>query len=113
MPNFPNFRLGPLKGSPCDTLGLSGAVEVAAEAGGYRFFPNPVADVLTVEAFAPSADERSLEVTDVLGRIVTRAALDNQGQSAQVSLEGMASGVYWLIVREKGRAAFSSKVVKL
>ncbi|MBK8966601.1 MAG: hypothetical protein IPM36_07930 [Lewinellaceae bacterium] len=22
MPNFPNYRLGPLDGSPCDTLGL-------------------------------------------------------------------------------------------
>lgn len=23
MPNYPNYRLGPLDGSPCDTLGLN------------------------------------------------------------------------------------------
>lgn len=44
MPNFPNYRLGPLDGSPCDTLGLNN--EVAAR---FRYLPRSARHPLQME----------------------------------------------------------------
>lgn len=44
MPNFPNYRLGPLDGSPCDTLGLNN--EVAAR---FRYLPRSARHPLQIE----------------------------------------------------------------
>jgi len=78
---------------------------------GYRFFPNPVSDMLTVDV-PESVSERSLEVTGILGNITAQLTLSNKRSMSRIPLEGMASGVYWLVIREKGKVVFSSKVIK-
>ena len=84
MPNFPNFRLGALKGSPCDTLGIEAGVTVATSAAPQPAtlrgspFPNPAdgsltpgidpSDNYTYDDNLPSGYTYTL--SDVLGRVL-------------------------------------------
>lgn len=71
LPNMPNYNLGPIDGSACDTLGLNnhdGISEIQTEK--YYVYPNPVVDG---EAcfHLPANNEKQITVTitDLAGKI--------------------------------------------
>ncbi len=48
LPNFPNYRLGRLEGSPCDTLDFTSTAGVPASEAAVRVYPNPNEGYFTV-----------------------------------------------------------------
>ena len=65
LPNFPNFRLGAVAGSVCDTLGYSATSPQKAQV--LKVFPNPTSGILHIENLPPQA---RVVVYDALGREV-------------------------------------------
>ncbi|QQR87371.1 MAG: T9SS type A sorting domain-containing protein [Flavobacteriales bacterium] len=90
-PNHPNYHLGPLLGSPCDTLGLGVAEKPPPLSIGVH--PNPSAGSFTV-TYPAQAVVGTLEVRDVAGRLVLEERLPQWSQVHTVELEGAAAGIY-------------------
>ena len=110
LPNIPNFTLGPLAGSICDTLHTASAqqlfgVEVTAH-------PNPFGNELRVEATGIST-KALLEVRDVLGKIHINAELSPINQTVRHTFDAslFPPGVYIVTLTVNGDR-ITRKVVK-
>jgi hypothetical protein len=102
MPNFPNFRLGALKNSPCDSLGIEAGVTVTSHAespplgdlAGFRLFPNPATDYTLLLWDAPLAAATELDVCDAIGQVVFHTVLPKETTYYKLPLQNLAVGVY-------------------
>lgn len=93
LPNHPNYHLGALVGSPCDTLGLTVGVQVASLISSIRAFPNPSDGHFTLNYPAQPMAGR-LEVMDAQGRVVSQGHLPAWSQVHTVVLENVDAGMY-------------------
>lgn len=75
----------------------------------FRYYPNPVIDVITVEAYGCEVRIQSIDVVDVWGRIITTVV---KPKDNQVSLGELASGVYLLKVRLTNDDIHAISIVK-
>ena len=91
LPNHPNYHLGPLAGSPCDTLGL-GMQEVQAQLHASAY-PNPNNGAFTL-SYGAQPMAGVLEVRDLTGRLVLTERLPAWSQVHRVALVGEAPGMY-------------------
>ncbi len=90
VPNFPNFRLGPVDGSVCDTLGFNavGTAKPPPETiGVVKAVPNPTSGMVYFENMPPQA---RLVFYDVLGREVF--CTEN---TPQVNMQRFPKGIYF------------------
>ena len=58
-------------------------------------------------------DIRTVEVFGILGTLSLKVNLPTYAGTTLLDLSNLSSGVYWLVVKEKGRTVFTSKVIKL
>ncbi|MBK8581242.1 MAG: T9SS type A sorting domain-containing protein [Flavobacteriales bacterium] len=96
LPNHPNYFLGALAGSPCDTLGLSVGLDSAGLGSALPAivaFPNPTLGNFTL-SYPAHATLGELEVRDVAGRVVLRERLPQWSTMHQVELTGQTAGMY-------------------
>jgi len=109
MPYFPNFRLGPVDGSVCDSLGLSRVLEVE-QGGAYKVYPNPVTEALTVRlpALLPGHALR-FALTDALGRAVRERMLTDF--ETEVDVAGLPKGMYFWRVSAGEEALQTGKII--
>lgn len=104
LPNHPNYHLGALAGSPCDTLGLSvGDGEWPQEAG-LKVFPNPGNGQFTL-SYPAQSTAGSLEVRDLQGRLVHQGYIAPWSQVHNLVLRGVAAGMYQCSLRWGSKAA--------
>lgn len=81
IPNHPNYRLGPIDGSPCDTLGIDiTAVAQPSSAQswgalGLDAYPNPASTSCTIGMGRALPKVGRMEVRDMGGRLVEAHAL--------------------------------------
>ena len=91
LPNHPNYHLGALDGSVCDSLGL-GVVDVPEELN-MSLYPNPNAGTFSL-SFAPQPEAGLLEVHDINGRLVHSEPVAPWSQLKRVQLPTLKAGVY-------------------
>ena len=76
-------------------------------------FPNPTDGNLTLSFVAEFSPENAdIEIVDLMGRTVHTQRNAIQNAVAQLNIETLASGVYFVLVKEKGNTLFSGKFVK-
>ncbi|NUQ16678.1 MAG: T9SS type A sorting domain-containing protein [Flavobacteriales bacterium] len=96
LPNHPNYHLGPVDGSVCDSLGINAGLTPGPSPGeraGIRAHPNPSTGAFTLSYPAqPMVGE--LEVRDLSGRIVLHERLPPWSQVHRVQLVGASIGLY-------------------
>ena len=100
LPNHPNYHLGALSGTVCDSLGLSVLTPGPSpkERGGVRAYPNP-SDGRFMLGYPAHAGVGLLEVRDLAGRVVLREWLPQWSTVHEVALEGQAAGLYQCSLR--------------
>ena len=95
LPNHPNYHLGPVDGSVCDSLGINTGMPSLSlgEGSGVRAYPNPSAGAFTLNY--PSVGQAGvLEVRDLSGRLVLHERLLPWSQVRALDLGGASPGLY-------------------
>ena len=112
-PNFPNYRLGPLKGSPCDTLSVS-TKELSATEYGLKLFPSPASDRIQIDINLPYYDpatKTEVVIADVSGQIVQKYIMPDYAYLATLDIAKLASGVYAVQLRQRNKVLAVEKLV--
>jgi hypothetical protein len=116
IPYYPNYRLGPLVGSPCDTLPPAvGINEIRNSAMALRIYPMPAQTEVTID-YAGLPWSRylnvQLEITDALGRTVYSSILPQYSAYQKVDVTPFASGSYMVVLRNGEQVISSGKLMK-
>ncbi len=90
--------------SPVITVQFDGA-------GGFRLFPVPVKDQLSLQLDEPDAFESQWAVYNALGQLVLSGILPEDQSTLDLNVSDLAPGMYWL-QRTSGRARSSRMFVK-
>ncbi|MBI4947239.1 MAG: T9SS type A sorting domain-containing protein, partial [Bacteroidetes bacterium] len=88
LPNMPNYNLGALEGSPCDTLSGNGKIEI--KNGECEIWPNPVSDILNFEL----SSEAIIEFYDIKGQLLFKRKFI--GGKFTFDLSKYNAGVYFV-----------------
>jgi len=104
--NHPNYRLGPLKGSPCDTVSVA-TKDIKPEDYGIKLFPNPSSTIIKIDITIPQYDpsiKTEVVVVDVSGAIVMRYVMPDFAYLATLDISKLPSGVYGVQLRQPQRS---------
>ncbi len=96
--NMPNFNLGPLDGSPCDTLGLDNPLAVDKETKKhieYNIYPNPSNSLIHTDYNFERKDLK-MKILDYRGKVI----LNGHAISLKtgIDISDIAPGVYFVII---------------
>jgi hypothetical protein len=114
LPNFPNFRLGPLDGSECDTLGIDNPVVLtgfgSAATYSLTLFPNPAGENLVVTLPEGSPGDSELELFSCTGVQACHWLLTPGVNN--VSVSALYPGIYFYRIKQ-GTQESAGKIIKL
>jgi hypothetical protein len=94
----PNFRLGALEGSPCDTLGSVSIVDPDEDSGaGFRLYPNPATAQVTLELDRWLSHDRNIQVRilSVTGQLMYEGTLPAFAYIHTIPLAAFTPGLYF------------------
>ncbi|MFN8152835.1 MAG: T9SS type A sorting domain-containing protein [Bacteroidia bacterium] len=98
VPNHPNYNLGPVVGSVCDTLGV-GLPEMQHDFH-FGISPNPVAEgPVKIIYLLPENKSGIFEVYNMTGQLVYKMNLPPWSTLQYVDLPSLSEGVYTAVVR--------------
>ncbi|MBK8845566.1 MAG: T9SS type A sorting domain-containing protein [Bacteroidetes bacterium] len=101
IPNFPNYDLGPLAGSPCDTLGLNLTPALSKGEGAIRLAPNPANNSFYIKYDIPTNENLLFVLYDSYGKEVMRKNLYGSFKNLLVHTEQLDNGIYfWRVVSD-------------
>jgi hypothetical protein len=109
LPNFPNYRLGPLPDSACDTT--SAIAEPFITRPSVSVFPNPATDQLTLEFEENIESEHELTVYSVTGQRQASYKLPEGQSSFTLDISRVSSGMYFYKISHKGRSLQNGKLM--
>jgi hypothetical protein len=112
VPNHPNYNLGPVVGSVCDTLSV-GLTEVTHDFH-FSITPNPVSDGwVKLTYLLPQNKAGVLEVYDLTGQQVHSLQLPPWSTLQYVQLPELSNGLYTCVIRSgAGRVAKKMVVMR-
>ncbi len=93
LPNHPNYHLGPIDGTVCDSLGINEGTGERAMQVALSAYPNPSTGAFML-GYAAQASAGALEVRDVSGKLVLRERIPAWSQVHRVELPHEAEGLY-------------------
>lgn len=106
IPIFPNYDLGPLSGSGCDTLNQPPETEFH-----FSLYPNPVSEQLNLTFHVEN--ESKLKVYDVIGRKAMEFTLYPYFKSNVIDVNKLPSGLYLYEVSDAGKRLQAGKFIKV
>lgn len=102
LPNHPNYFLGALTGSPCDTLtSLSNDLFINSK---LNVFPNPNNGYFTL-GFNAQKEVGILEIFDAMGRMVYEDKVAQWSQYKKVDITSMPMGIYFCRIKWEAKVA--------
>ena len=105
LPNNPDYDLGVVAGSACDTI--TGIAPSPLGRGGVRLYPNPVNNILFISGLSDAKNE--LVVYDIYGRQIIKKQTNGTNSNIDVSL--LAEGVYTLRIKNETGEYFKKRFV--
>ncbi|MBT8195581.1 MAG: T9SS type A sorting domain-containing protein, partial [Bacteroidia bacterium] len=104
LPNHPNYHLGPLVGSICDSItGLPPPEENLT----LKLYPNPNSGIFQI-TYTPLPENLKLQVFNILGEEVHAQLLPQWSQLQNINIGKLPAGVYMAAITSSA----SSKSVK-
>jgi WD40 repeat protein len=114
VPYFPNYRLGALTGSACDTITGLNEVARAAKEQILKVFPNPATDITTVDyGFTDwNKTQPNLEICNTLGQTVYSQVLPMYSGFQKIDVSRFADGMYTVFIKRDNVVVATQKLVK-
>ncbi len=112
LPNHPNYHLGPVDGSVCDSLGLNSGVAEEILSLGVQSYPNPSVGKFTL-SYPAQGIVGELEVLDLEGKLLLREGLPPWSQVHAVVLPNSSTGLYHCRLRWGARSATTRIMIVL
>ena len=120
LPKYPNYRLGPLKGSPCDTiLGVANQELNSEKENKYalKVSPNPATDRIVIDVTMKdySLKDTELLLYDITGKEVfpngRDVKLPEYAYISYMDVSKLPAGIYTLHLKVHGQTVAAEKVV--
>lgn len=111
IPNMPNYQLGALAGSPCDTLTTSSDWVESEAIKGLHVIPNPNDGRFAVSYELPKNKEGMLTITNQLGEVVYRERRPQWSSICHINVSKLPQGIYLATIESNGKRK-SVKFVK-
>jgi hypothetical protein len=109
LPNAPNYDLGPISGSVCDSLSI-GINEMSVIENSIEIFPNPFYDKIFFHPLISSIENISVTVFNNVGEKVFEGKTLMRDQD--INLDKLTQGVYFFNMKNEKFSA-TKKIVKL
>lgn len=110
LPNMPNYNLGSLTGSECDTI--VSAINTIHLNNSLIISPNPATDLINL-SFNKLIHDAELVIYNVQGKIVQEINLQAPNQEIQIDIQNLNPGIYFVSVKNKGELYAIEKFIKL
>ncbi len=110
LPNFPNYRLGALKGSPCDTLQAVGVGEQRKDIQ-YKIYPNPAINSVFLYFNEGYDTPLDIEVYDLTGACIKKIQVESNSRFIEVNTHDLPNGTYVLRCSTFTNPSWVSKLV--
>jgi hypothetical protein len=118
MPIYPNYRLGPVTGSVCDTLGLdslnNSAIRNLYNEAILKIYPNPASDYAIIDyGFTDwSKGQVTLEICNNSGQTILMQQLPMYSGYQKIDLSLFAGGTYAAYIKRNNENVAAAKFVK-
>ncbi|MCB8931493.1 MAG: T9SS type A sorting domain-containing protein [Bacteroidia bacterium] len=109
VPNHPNYYLGRLVGSPCDTL--TGIHDLAAHDFRFSVSPNPNNGNFKIMYLLPQNKSGTLQIFDITGKEIYHQNLPPWSTLQYISLPKIADGVYQCTITSNNQRVNKKLVV--
>ncbi len=112
LPNFPNYRLGPV--SESDTCELVNNISIFEEViSNIQIYPNPTYDIVTIYS-GQMENAVTLKIYNDLGQEVITTYFDQFLEKAEININPLFPGVYyWEFSSINGNQLGSGKLIKM
>ncbi|MBK8846512.1 MAG: T9SS type A sorting domain-containing protein [Bacteroidetes bacterium] len=113
LPNNPNYSLGRLVGSPCDTLQWVGTPETPNPQGALRTcasIPIHLASKINIELSDFKNASYVLKIVDAMGKEIWQQEIVKQ--KTEIDLEKIKQGIYFVML-SGGNDIFTGKIIKM
>ncbi len=114
MPYYPNYRLGRLLNSACDTI-YNAIKPIYTQTPWLKVYPNPASDMVRFDYNWVEWEKWTgvrCRVTDVSGRVVIDFEVPRYSSRQDVSVKQLAAGVYTVALQDGQRQIAVSKLTK-
>ena len=108
--NFANFRLGPIDGSACDTLGINSIEVYEKPKAEISVYPNPAKDVLNIRLLNAVPKKPNIYIFNSFGALVYQAQFENVIHVLKLSDLNLSNGLYWIKIMN-GNDSFVKRFV--
>jgi len=108
VPNHPNYYLGRLVGSPCDSLTSVSEIEHDFK---FKISPNPNNGNFKIMYLLPQNKAGKLEIFDINGKAVYSQNLPQWSTLQFISLPKIASGVYQCVISSGNERVYKKLVI--
>lgn len=114
VPTFPNYRLGRLVGSTCDTISTAIDEVKAQREKILNIYPNPTTDIVTIDyGFTDwTKGEIQLQISNELGQTVYNAPVPMYSGFQKINVSSFAAGMYTARIMRQNSVVAVSKFVK-
>ena len=110
VPNFPNYDLGSLLGSPCDTLFNNVSEPKEIEQLRLKILPNPNNGTFTTQYHLPQLQEGEIKIINLYGEIIANFKRPMWSSILNLSLPNLPKGLY-LVKLRSGEKTVSTKMI--
>lgn len=108
--NFANFRLGPIDGSACDTLGINSVEALEKPKADISVYPNPAEDVLNIRLLNAIPKKPIVYIFNSLGALVYHSKFENAVHTLRLNDLNLSKGLYWIKIMN-GNDSFVKRFV--
>ncbi len=108
MPFYPNYRLGALEDSPCDTIKISSVFDL--ENSGLVVYPNPTFGEIKIELDVPLSEAASFILYDLTGKEIDIMEFP-KGQSEYQLFLSHPNGLYFYKIENRFGVLKSGKLI--
>jgi hypothetical protein len=96
LPNNPDYDMGPVVGSICDSLSTGFATITNTKGVIHKVFPNPNNGAFYIELTQTFAKPVWAELYDIQGKLCARQLIDNTHYTTPIRFEQVVAGIYTL-----------------